>query len=86
VDLKNYTYNRKPSELAAVRGVTARTIRYWCKAGRLPAIKTPGGHWLLADVVCHPVDRAQRPDENAHRHHVVTSFDPDADNAPISFA
>ena len=27
--------------------VDSRTIRRWCEAGRLKAIKTPGGHWRI---------------------------------------
>ena len=34
------------SEVAAMYGVTAKTVKRWALAGQLPrAVKTLGGHW-----------------------------------------
>jgi excisionase family DNA binding protein len=39
-----------------VLGVTSQTLRRWAKTGRLPAIKTPGGHFRynLAGLIIVP--------------------------------
>jgi excisionase family DNA binding protein len=42
-------YSRWTSELATHLGVSARTVRRWCKDGLIQAIKTPGGHWRISD-------------------------------------
>jgi hypothetical protein len=60
-------YCRKPSEVAAHLGLTARAVRYMCQRGDLKAIKSPGGHWLIDDTWYSPVPREKRPDENAGR-------------------
>lgn len=57
---------RHTAELAAQFGVTARTIRNWCRSGRVHAIKTEGGHWRINDRF-PAVEKNRRPDENAHR-------------------
>ena len=31
-------------DVATMFGVDQRTVREWCKAGRLPHFRTPGGH------------------------------------------
>jgi excisionase family DNA binding protein len=33
-----------PFEVAALFGVTSRTVNRWSKEGKLAVIKTPGGH------------------------------------------
>ena len=42
----------RPQEAAAVLGVRAKTVSRWAEEGRLPAIKTIGGHrrFRRADV------------------------------------
>lgn len=57
---------RHTSEIAAQLGVTARTVRNWCRSGRLQAIRTPGGHWRITNRFA-AVPREDRPDENARR-------------------
>jgi excisionase family DNA binding protein len=37
----------KPAEVAALLGVNAKTVKRWIRAGKLDAIKTPGGHWRI---------------------------------------
>ena len=37
----------KPSEAARLLGVHENTIRNWIRAGAIPYVKTPGGHYLL---------------------------------------
>jgi excisionase family DNA binding protein len=34
----------RPSEVAAIFGVQPRTVVRWAQEGRLPSIRTPGGH------------------------------------------
>jgi excisionase family DNA binding protein len=38
----------KPAEVAAVLRVDARTVKRWAQDGKLPAFRTPGGHWRIA--------------------------------------
>ena len=33
-----------PREVAALYGVNPKTVTRWAAAGRIPSIKTPGGH------------------------------------------
>lgn len=33
-----------PAEVAALFGVSAKTVWLWGERGRLPCVKTPGGH------------------------------------------
>lgn len=42
-----------PSAVAAIFGVTAKTVSRWAVSGELPCITTPGGHrrFRRADVV-----------------------------------
>ena len=42
----------RPSEVAAIFGVKPRTVVRWAQDGRLPSIRTPGGHTRFhADAV-----------------------------------
>lgn len=42
----------KPSQVARLFGCDDRTASRWILRGKLPAIKTPGGHWIVrAEVV-----------------------------------
>lgn len=34
----------RPSEVATLFRVDPKTVARWAKAGRLPSIRTPGGH------------------------------------------
>lgn len=33
-----------PAEVAAMFNVEAKTVTRWAKAGRIPSMRTPGGH------------------------------------------
>jgi excisionase family DNA binding protein len=46
-----------------VLGVTSQTLRRWAKTGRLPAIKTPGGHFRydLSGLIAVPAPAAPQP-------------------------
>jgi excisionase family DNA binding protein len=46
-----------------VLGVTSQTLRRWAKTGRIPAIKTPGGHFRynLAGLIIIPEPAAPQP-------------------------
>ena len=35
-----------PEQIASELSVTSRTVRGWCKAGRIPAIRV-GGQWRI---------------------------------------
>ncbi len=42
----------RPGEVAAIFGVQPRTVVRWAQDGRLPSIRTPGGHTRFhADAV-----------------------------------
>lgn len=34
----------KPIEVAAMFGVSSKTVKRWVQTGKLPCIRTPGGH------------------------------------------
>lgn len=38
-------YNLAPDPAAKVLGVHPATLKRWARDGRVPAIRTPGGHW-----------------------------------------
>lgn len=40
-----------PGEVAEELRVDPKTVTRWCKAGRLPYIKTPGGHHRIKESV-----------------------------------
>lgn len=40
-----------PGEVAAKLRVDPKTVSRWCQAGRLPHIKTPGGHNRIKESV-----------------------------------
>lgn len=41
-----------PAEVASLFGVAPKTVARWAAAGRLPAVRTPGGHrrYRLSEV------------------------------------
>lgn len=59
-------------EAAAVLRVAPRTLIQWAVAGRVPAAKTPGGHWrfLAADLMLslEPALAPRRGDGKRGRH------------------
>jgi predicted site-specific integrase-resolvase len=38
----------KPSEVAAIFGVTAYTVRSWLNTGKLAGGRIPSGHWRVS--------------------------------------
>ena len=53
-----------PAEAAAVLHVDANTLARWSKAGKLSAVRTPGGHRrYLASEVARLVRRPDRSEE-----------------------
>lgn len=40
-----------PAEVAAIFGVTAKTVTRWAAAGRIHSIRTPGGHHRFHESV-----------------------------------
>ncbi|NMO51986.1 helix-turn-helix domain-containing protein [Actinoplanes sp. TBRC 11911] len=39
----------RPGEVAALFRVDVKTASRWAVSGKLPAIKTPGGHWRFPE-------------------------------------
>lgn len=35
------------AEVAEVFGVDRKTVSRWARSGKLPAVRTPGGHWRI---------------------------------------
>jgi excisionase family DNA binding protein len=58
-----------------VLGVTSQTLRRWAKTGRIPAVKTPGGHFRynLAGLIVVPTPAAPQPKPKKARAEVVPS-------------
>jgi excisionase family DNA binding protein len=53
----------RPGEVAAIFGVQPRTVVRWAQDGRLPSIRTPGGHTRFhADAVRALVAERERTD------------------------
>jgi len=50
-----------PSEVAALFGVDTKTVSRWARAGRLTAVRTPGGHrrFLEDEVRSRLADNAE---------------------------
>ncbi|MEM2600798.1 MAG: hypothetical protein QXR87_06855 [Candidatus Hadarchaeales archaeon] len=38
-----------PTSRASVSGISDRTVRLWCRRGKIKAILTPGGHYLIPE-------------------------------------
>jgi excisionase family DNA binding protein len=38
----------RPGEVATIFGVNAKTVARWAREGKLPYIRTPGGHMRIA--------------------------------------
>jgi excisionase family DNA binding protein len=57
-----------PAEAAAVLHVDANTLARWSKAGKLSAVRTPGGHRrYLASEVARLLRRSDQPRTNRTR-------------------
>ena len=44
----------RPDQVAKMFNVSVRTVTYWAWTGRLPAVKTPGGHYRFRPVDVYP--------------------------------
>jgi len=42
------TYDLAPRDVAKILHVHPQTIKHWARAGTLPGIRTPGGHWRFS--------------------------------------
>jgi excisionase family DNA binding protein len=40
-----------PGEIGRILRVDPKTVTRWCRDGRLPAVRTPGGHWRFPIAV-----------------------------------
>jgi molybdopterin-binding protein len=49
----------KPREAAASLGVSYPTIKQWILAGKLPTIKTPGGHHRIPQSALRPMMKSE---------------------------
>lgn len=49
------------TEVAALFRVSARTVTAWANAGRLPSLRTPGGHHRFALHVVEAALRGEQP-------------------------
>jgi excisionase family DNA binding protein len=38
-------------QVAAAIGVHRDTVRGWCRSGKLPCMKTPGGHYRISAAI-----------------------------------
>lgn len=50
-------------DVARLCGVTPDAVLKWIKAGKLPATRTPGGHYRVARSVCEELGLGQPPQE-----------------------
>jgi molybdopterin-binding protein len=58
----------KPREAAAALGVSYPTIKQWILAGKLPTIKTPGGHHRIPQSALRPMMKSgPSPERKASR-------------------
>lgn len=49
------------NEVAALFGVNSRIVNLWARAGKLPHIKTPGGHYRFKEALVREIwTRAQQ--------------------------
>jgi len=44
------------AEAARRLGVDRATVARWCAAGKLPAFRTPGGHWRIRAAVVRELE------------------------------
>jgi len=52
------------AEAARRLGVDKGTVARWCQSGKLPALRTIGGHWRIrASLIDHMVREAGKPGE-----------------------
>jgi excisionase family DNA binding protein len=49
-----------PNEVATLFRVDQKTVTRWAKAGRVPAIRTPGGHWRFRESEMRTLIRDSR--------------------------
>jgi excisionase family DNA binding protein len=49
-----------PGEVAAIFRVDPKTVTRWAKAGRIPAVRTPGGHARFRESVIRAFLEATR--------------------------
>lgn len=47
------------AEAAEMFGVSRETVTKWAKAGKLPAVQTPGGHWRFPAEAVRAAREAQ---------------------------
>jgi excisionase family DNA binding protein len=54
-----------PREVAALFRVDAKTVTRWAKAGKLPCVKTLGGHRRYRAAVVHEILEQMRQERHA---------------------
>lgn len=50
----------RPSQAAQLLGVSAESVRVWCRRGKIPAQRTPGGAYLIPARTVDTLRRALR--------------------------
>jgi excisionase family DNA binding protein len=63
ITLKKSHYS--PTDIARLTGVSRQTVVKWLKEGRLPATRTPGGHWIIPTNVVEGAQPVERITVNA---------------------
>jgi excisionase family DNA binding protein len=48
-----------PPEVAERLGVADETVRQWCKAGRIPALRLPSGRFKIRSEVVDAIERGE---------------------------